>query len=111
MTPAGLADRPCKPCTKRTPKVSDDAARALLTELDDWTILEGRLGKQFVFKDFRGAMAFLNALAKVAEEAQHHPDFSVHYNEVTVVLWTHAIDGLSENDFIVAARLDALPRP
>ncbi len=68
-----------------------------------------RIHRRFGFRDFAEAMRFVNALAAVAESEGHHPDFSVHYSTVDVTLWTHAIGGLSENDFIVAAKLERLP--
>lgn len=89
------------------------AARAaeLLTTLDGWDLREERLHRHFRFRDFASAMRFVNAIARLAEAEGHHPDFSVHdWNLVDVNLWTHAIGGLSENDFIVAGKIDALPR-
>jgi len=67
-----------------------------------------RITKQLVFKDFVSAMAFLDKLAVIAEAEGHHPDFCVHYNKVDVTLWTHSVGGLSENDFILAAKIDAV---
>ena len=69
---------------------------------------EGHLYKKFKFKNFLEAMKFVNAVAEIADQEQHHPDFCVHYNKVEIQLWTHAINGLSENDFIVAAKIDKL---
>jgi 4a-hydroxytetrahydrobiopterin dehydratase len=85
----------------------DEALRAL----PGWDAREQstRIHRHFRFKDFVGAMRFVNALAAVAEAEGHHPDFSVHWNVVDVTLWTHAVGGLSDNDFIVAAKLDRLP--
>jgi 4a-hydroxytetrahydrobiopterin dehydratase len=105
-----LSQRAIVPTTRRTPPVPPDALEGLLDQLPDWSVVDGRLGKQFTFDDFAGAMKFVNAMAKVAEKEGHHPDFTVHYNEVTVVLWTHVIGGLSENDFVLAAKIDALRR-
>jgi 4a-hydroxytetrahydrobiopterin dehydratase len=82
-----------------------------LRALDGWDAREGRtrIHKHYRFKDFVQAMRFVNAMAGVAEAEGHHPDFCVHWNTVDVTLWTHAVGGLSENDFIVAAKLDARP--
>jgi len=82
-----------------------------LRSLMGWEAREGstRLQKRYRFRDFKEAMKFVDAMAVVAEEEGHHPDFTVHYDTVGVELWTHAIGGLFQNDFIVAARLDALP--
>jgi 4a-hydroxytetrahydrobiopterin dehydratase len=67
-----------------------------------------KLEKRFVFGDFKTAMGFVNKLATLAEEEQHHPDFAVHYSIVDVTLYTHAIEGLSDNDFILAAKIDEM---
>jgi 4a-hydroxytetrahydrobiopterin dehydratase len=87
------------------------AVDAAVGTLDGWEAREARtrIHKQYRFKDFAEAMRFVNALAEVAEAEGHHPDFTVHWNTVDVTLWTHTVGGLSENDFIVAAKLDRLP--
>ncbi len=90
------------------PRLGPEEVRRLLPQLDGWEVRDGRLRKTRTFRDFRQAMAFLQRLADVAEAEGHHPDFCVHYNRVDLELWTHAIDGLSENDFILAAKIDAL---
>lgn len=77
----------------------------------DWILLKDgshKLRKQFKFKDFKEAIAFVNRIAKIAEEEQHHPDIYVFYNKVQVELFTHAVGGLSENDFIMAKKIDLL---
>jgi len=81
-----------------------------LRSLHGWDAREGhlKLHKHHRFKDFREAMRFVNAMADLAEAEGHHPDFTVHYDTVDVTLWTHAVGGLSENDFILAAKLDRL---
>ncbi len=88
-----------------------DRVTALLPTLDGWDVRDGRLHRHLRFRDFAGAMRFVNAMAALAEDEGHHPDFSVHdWNLVDVTIWTHAIGGLSENDFILAGKIDALPR-
>jgi 4a-hydroxytetrahydrobiopterin dehydratase len=89
-----------------TPGEVEEALRAL----DGWDVREGhtRLHKHHRFKDFKAAMRFVNAMADLAEAEGHHPDFTVHYDTVDVTLFTHAVGGLSENDFILAAKLDRL---
>jgi 4a-hydroxytetrahydrobiopterin dehydratase len=79
--------------------------------LDGWDLRDGasRLHKHFRFVDFVAAMRFVNAMAEVAEAEGHHPDFTVHYADVDVTLWTHAVGGLTGSDFVLAARLDARP--
>jgi 4a-hydroxytetrahydrobiopterin dehydratase len=101
-----LADRHCVvPLPKGTPKLAGDALGPLLGEVPGWEAKDDRLVRTFAFKDFTAAMKFVNALAEVAEAEDHHPDFTVRYNRVEVSSWTHTVDGLSENDFILAAKL------
>ena len=91
--------------------------KLLLDEVSGWALRaqgeqaagQPRLDrKRFEFADFLGAMAFVDKMAALAEEEGHHPDFCVHYSRVDVTLWTHAARGLSENDFILAAKIDAI---
>jgi 4a-hydroxytetrahydrobiopterin dehydratase len=105
------ADRKCVPCEGGTPPLGPPAVDEALVSLDGWEAREGktRIHKRYRFRDFVEAMRFVNALAQVAEAEGHHPDFTVHWNLVDVELWTHVIGGLSENDLIVAAKLDRLP--
>jgi len=93
------------------PPLGEDAVSALVRQLHgDWRVVEGkRLEREFRFKNFRRAMSFAQAVGTVAEEQQHHPDLCVGWGYVRVSLLTHAIDGLHENDFIMAARIDLLP--
>ncbi|HKQ71536.1 MAG TPA: 4a-hydroxytetrahydrobiopterin dehydratase [Polyangiaceae bacterium] len=103
-----LAQKKCTACTSETPKLTAGEIGLLLPELGDWRVASGKLEKTFVFKDFVTAIEFLNRVAEVAEGEQHHPDFSVHYNRVEFTIFTHAVGGLSENDFILAAKINAL---
>ena len=105
-----LISKSCKPCTGGTPRLSVSEAGALLGQLAGWDVVDDhrKLTKRRRFADFKAAMAFVNRMADVAEAEQHHPDFTVHYDTVDITLWTHAVGGLSENDFILAAKLDAL---
>lgn len=81
-----------------------------MPELSDWMLVDeaNLLAKSFRFKDFVETMKFVNKVADIAEEEGHHPDMTVTYGAVTIELMTHAIGGLSENDFIVAAKIDKL---
>ncbi len=105
------AKRKCVPCEGGVPRKTSAEAAEALRSLRGWEARDGetRIHKQFKFADFVEAMRFVNALAAVAEAEGHHPDFTVHWNTVDVTLWTHSIGGLSDNDFIVAAKLDTLP--
>src|SRR5260221_7429486 len=110
-----LTEKPCVTCEAETPPLDDATATKLLAQLVGWRRVQAdgprggaRITKQYRFKDFVGAMALVDKMAVVAEAEGHHPDFCVHYNQVDVTLWTHAAGGLSENDFILAAKIDAL---
>jgi 4a-hydroxytetrahydrobiopterin dehydratase len=111
-----LKDRHCVPCEGGVPALDEATSKLLLDEVSGWTLRgEGeqpgqpaQIGKRFQFADFLGAMAFVDKMAALAEREAHHPDFCVHYSRVDVTLWTHAARGLSENDFILASKLDAI---
>lgn len=105
------ASKRCTPCEAGTPAMAGAQVEEGLRSLQGWELREGgtRIHRRFEFRDFAEAMRFVNALAAVAEDEQHHPDFTVHWNTVDVTLWTHTVGGLSENDLIVAAKLDRLP--
>ena len=100
------AQRKCVPCEGGVPKLEPAVVDDALRTLDGWDAQEARTR---IHKHFVEAMRFVNALAALAEAEGHHPDFAVHWNAVDVTLWTHAVGGLSENDLIVAAKLDRLP--
>jgi 4a-hydroxytetrahydrobiopterin dehydratase len=108
MADPSLARRSCVPCHGGTPKL--DAARVaeLARELPGWRVEGDKLVKRFAFADFVAAMRFLQRVADVAEAEQHHPDFCVRYDKVDFSIWTHAVGGLSDNDFILAAKIDEL---
>lgn len=106
-----FASKRCVPCEGGVPAMTQNQVDAAIPSLDGWEVREGatQIHRHFRFRGFGEAMRFVNALAEVAESEGHHPDFCVHYSTVDVTLWTHAIGGLSENDFIVAAKIDRLP--
>ena len=103
-----LTQKKCIPCEAGTPTLETAKINELLKEIPAWQLKEGHLYKKFKFKNFVEAMKFVNKIAEIAESEGHHPDFSVHYNKVEVEIWTHAINGLSENDFIVAAKIEGI---
>src|SRR6185436_19567797 len=103
-----LAKRKIVELKEGHPKLADAQVKELVGQVSGWSAEGDRLKKTFTFKDFVTAMEFLNRAAEVAESVQHHPDFPVHYNKVSFVIWTHTVRGLSENDFILAAKIDAL---
>ena len=103
-----LTQKKCIPCEGGMPPLNEGEIEKLLKHVNRWNVEDGRLTKQFNFKDFREAMGFVNKIAEVAESEGHHPDIMIHYSQVNIELWTHAINGLSENDFIIAAKIDEL---
>jgi 4a-hydroxytetrahydrobiopterin dehydratase len=103
-----LAAKNCLPCTGDTPRLTGGQIENLLPGVPGWKAVSDRLERRFEFPDFRQAMGFVNRMADIANAEDHHPDFAVHYNKVDVTIWTHAVGGLSENDFILAAKLGAI---
>jgi 4a-hydroxytetrahydrobiopterin dehydratase len=103
----GLADRRCVPCQGGTPPLTRDQFGPLFGQLEGWQIDQDRmLIKVFRFKNFVEAVEFVNAIMPVAEAENHHPDLRVTWGQVRVELWTHKIKGLSEADFVMAAKID-----
>lgn len=108
-TVGSLAERKCVPCEGGVPPLSEQQAKALLAQVHEaWRLQQGKLVRQFKFRNFREAMAFVNSVADISESEGHHPDIAISYNRVRLTLFTHAIKGLSDNDFIMAAKIDAL---
>ncbi len=103
-----LAGRECEPCKAGTTPLTEVESRELLGELIDWTIVDGRLVKSLRMADFMGPMRLANKIAELAESVSHHPDLHVRWGELKVIIWTHAINGLSLADFILAAKIDDL---
>lgn len=103
-----LAREHCQPCSKQTAPLTGEALKDLHHQLDEnWQIInEHHLEKNYTFDNFREALAFTNRVGEVAERENHHPDIYLTYGKVGLRLWTHNIDGLSENDFILAAKVD-----
>jgi 4a-hydroxytetrahydrobiopterin dehydratase len=103
-----LARRKCKPCEGGVAPYSAEQAQELLRQLKGWILEDGKLVKLYPFRNYHETMAFVNALAWISHREDHHPDLQVGYNKCRVEYSTHAIGGLSENDFICAAKADAL---
>ena len=101
-----LAQGHCKACEAGTPPMSEEQARELLPQVPGWELDGTTLTRRFKFKDFQGSMAFVNRVAELAESEGHHPDIHISWNRVRLELTTHAIKGLSENDFIMAAKIN-----
>jgi 4a-hydroxytetrahydrobiopterin dehydratase len=106
--PDTLRQKHCRPCEGGTPPLNAAEVAALLQRLEGWELEGTCIGKTFQFKNFHQTMAFVNAVAWIAQREGHHPDLQVGFNHCRVAYTTHAAGGLSENDFICAARVDAL---
>ena len=103
-----LARKKCKPCEGGVKPFAPHEIGPLLKGLPGWKLEGGRIAKEYAFKNYYETMAFVNALAWISHREDHHPDLRVGYNKCRVEYWTHAIGGLSENDFICAAKCEAL---
>ena len=104
-----LASKSCVPCRGGVPPLKGDALTALANQVEAWTVVnEHHLTKSFKFPDFRQALAFTNRVGELAEQQGHHPDILLRWGRVDVSVWTHKIDGLTESDFILAAKIDRL---
>ncbi len=106
------AEKKCVPCEGGVPKYTPDDAREQLAFLEGWRLTydNQRIRKDWKVQQFRAGMEFLNKVAHLAEAEGHHPDLHLEgYRNVWIEIWTHAIGGLSENDFILAAKIDRLP--
>jgi 4a-hydroxytetrahydrobiopterin dehydratase len=105
-----LRTKQCLPCEGGIPKYTKHQVTDQLKELPDWKLSEegNKISRHWVFQEFESAFHFLSTVAKLAEQEQHHPDLHlVRYRFVQIELYTHAVNGLSENDFILAAKIDA----
>jgi 4a-hydroxytetrahydrobiopterin dehydratase len=110
MAADDLARKKCKPCEGGVAPLSQDEIRRLVAQLDGWEYANGRIAKTYSFKNYYQTMAFVNACAWISHREDHHPDLGVGYDQCRVEYTTHAINGMSENDFICAAKLDRLFR-
>lgn len=104
-----LADRQCVPCRGGVPPLASDVVQKLTNELDGWQVVnEHHLRKEYKFEDFKATQAFVNHVAELAEEQWHHPDICYGWGRAEITIWTHKIDGLTESDFILAAKIDRI---
>lgn len=106
-----LLSKKCVPCEGGMPPLEKEKIDELRKEIPQWILSDDdkKISRNFTFKNFKEAMAFVNKVADRAESEGHHPDILIYsWNKVKIELWTHAIGGLSENDFIMAAKIDAL---
>ncbi|MCA1635055.1 MAG: 4a-hydroxytetrahydrobiopterin dehydratase [Acidobacteria bacterium] len=104
-----LAERRCVPCHGGVPRLEGAETDQYMKELSGWKVVEDHhLSKGYTFSNFAGALEFVNRAGRVAEREGHHPDITFGWGYARVQIWTHAIDGLSESDFILAAKLDEM---
>jgi 4a-hydroxytetrahydrobiopterin dehydratase len=104
-----LASKTCVPCRGGVAPLAGKELEALSKQVPEWKVMNGHhLTRAFKFADFRQALAFVNKVGNLAEEQGHHPDIFLTWGKAEITTWTHAIDGLSESDFILAAKIDQL---
>ena len=110
-----LSQQQCEACRSDTPQVSEQEIQTLQREIPEWSLVDcdgiPQLERVFAFRNFKQALAFTNQVGDLAEQAGHHPALLTEWGKVTVTWWTRAINGLHKNDFILAARTDALLNP
>jgi 4a-hydroxytetrahydrobiopterin dehydratase len=106
-----LSAKKCIPCSGGVPPLSADEIIPLLNQLDGWEAVDNHhLARNFSFPDFKTALAFVNRIGDLAEAEGHHPDIYFTWGKVGIQIYTHKVDGLTESDFILAAKIDRLPR-
>ena len=104
-----LANRECVPCRGGVPPLKGDEILRLVGEIPEWTVVkEHHLTKVYKQRDFKESLAFVNRVGELAEQQGHHPDICFGWGRVEISIWTHKIDGLTESDFILAAKIEAL---
>lgn len=106
-----LMKKHCVPCEGGMPPLSNKKEDEFVSQVADWVLVRDgthRITRQFKFKDFRKAMAFVNKVAEIANKEDHHPDIKIVYNKVSLDFFTHAVGGLSENDFIMASKINEI---
>ena len=108
MTQCDLSEKRCVPCEGGVDKLTAEQIDKLMPEVPKWSLDQEVLTRQFTFENFEQALAFTNKVGAVSEEEFHHPEITLNWGRVDLRVWTHAIDGLSENDFILAAKFDRL---
>lgn len=110
MNSCDLTHKKCVPCEGGVPALKGEDLKDLQKQLKkNWQLIqEHELQSEYVFKDFKSALNFVNQVGELAEREGHHPDIYLSYGKVKIILFTHSIDGLSENDFIIAAKIDLM---
>lgn len=107
-----LADKTCVPCRGGVPPLKGAELNQLHQNVPAWTVVkEHHLQREFRFPDFKEALAFVNRVGALAEEQGHHPDILLAWGKAEITIWTHKVDGLTESDFIMAAKIDRAEKP
>src|ERR1044072_7541406 len=108
-TMSGLAAKECVPCRGGVPALKGGEIQSLIGELPEWEVVgEHPLRREYQFKNFRESLDFVNRVGELAEQQGHHPDICFGWGKVEITIWTHKVDGLTESDFILAAKIDRL---
>jgi len=106
-----LAEKQCVPCRGGVPPLKGAELESLARQVPGWNVVnEHHLTRSYTFPDFRTALDFVNRVGEIAEKEGHHPDIFLAWGKVDITIWTHKIDGLTESDFILAAKIERLPR-
>ena len=106
-----LAEKDCVPCRGGVPPLQGEALENMKAQVPGWEVVDGHhLSRSYAFPDFRTALDFVNRVGATAEEQGHHPDIYLSWGKAGIKIWTHKIDGLTESDFILAAKIDRLHR-
>ena len=104
-----LAERQCVPCRGGVPPMKGEQINEMSSQLPDWQVVnEHHLQRNYRFHDFRESLDFVNRVGELAEEQGHHPDICFGWGKADITIWTHKIDGLTESDFVLAAKIDKL---
>ena len=106
-----LADKKCVPCRGGVPPLKGEELKKLHASIPEWQVVnDHHLHREFRFPDFKQALDFVNRVGSIAEQEGHHPDILLGWGKVGITLWTHTIDGLTESDFILAAKIERLAK-
>ncbi len=106
-----LAEKSCIPCSGGVPPLQGEELARCSAETPEWNVIDGHhIEREFAFQNFQTALDFTNGVGAIAEQEGHHPDIYLAWGKVGVKIWTHKIDGLTESDFVLAAKIDQLPR-
>ena len=108
---AGLSEKTCVPCRGGVPPLTAEEIRPLAAQVENWNVVnDHHVEREFKFPDFKTALAFVEKVGAIAEEQGHHPDIYLAWGKAGIKIWTHKINGLTESDFILAAKIEKISR-